>query len=182
MSTILKALRRLEEDERRKSETQKWVSDAPVSHPPHRRFPRSLSWLLGALAVLIGAGIGVGLRGWWVEETPTPLPPVAESRTVLPPVEEEVVVRQVERVVALERVQAGPDDGNSIPHVVSRASDQAPVTRSPIAAASRENSAVVAQEVAPPAKSQSWAAAWRAIGNDRGAMTRVRLRPLRCGT
>ena len=153
MSTILKALRRLEEDERRKSETQNWVSDAPVSHSPRRRFPGALAWLLGVLAVLIGAGIGVGLRGWWVEETPAQWSPLAESRVVLPPIEEGPTVGQAERRVALQPVQAQPADMNSIPHVVSRAPGQAPVARSPIQAASAEDSAVVAKKASETARS-----------------------------
>ena len=52
MSTILKALRRLEEDERRKSETQEFLSDAPTSESPRRRLPVPALWFLGVLAVL----------------------------------------------------------------------------------------------------------------------------------
>ena len=153
MSTILKALRRLEEDERRKSETQNWVSDAPVSHSPRRRFPGSLIWLLGVLAILTGTGIGVGLRGGWVEETPAPLPAVAESRGVLPPFEEGPVLRQAEPTVALQPVPVQPDDMNSIPHVVSRAPGQNSVARSPIQAVSGEGSAAVAKEASQTATS-----------------------------
>ena len=153
MSTILKALRRLEEDERRKSETQNWVSDAPVSHSPRRRFSGSVAWLLCALAVLIGAGIGVGLRGWWVEETPSPSSPLVESRAILPPVEEEPALRQAEPRVASEPLQAQTGDANTIPHVVSRAPGQAPVARSPIQAATVESSAAVAKEASETARS-----------------------------
>ena len=153
MSTILKALRRLEEDERRKSETQNWVSDAPVSDSPRRRFSGSAAWLLGVLAVLIGAGIGVGLRGWWVEETPAPLSPLVESRVVLPPVEEEPTPPQAEPRVASKPVQAQPGDANSIPHVVSRAPGQVPVARRPIQAATVEGSPSVAKEPSETARS-----------------------------
>ncbi|MEE3328543.1 MAG: hypothetical protein VX252_14490 [Myxococcota bacterium] len=151
MSTILKALRRLEADERKKSETQDLTSETPVSSSPRRLFPGPLAWIFGAMAVLIGAGIGVGLRGWWVEDAPVEARSLAETRTVLPPVEEgptSLAPRPPGRVMEPEGVDARRDDPKSIPHVVSRTPLQAGAARTPVRVASAEGSAVVAAQQA----------------------------------
>ena len=132
MSTILKALRRLEADERRKSEAQDLGAQPTESASPRRLLPGPLPWLFGALAVLIGAGIGVGLRGWWVEDTPVASRQVAESQIQLPPVEEAPASLPEERVMEVARVEeALRTNPESIPHVVSREPDKSVSTRKP---------------------------------------------------
>jgi len=147
MSTILKALRRLEADERKKSEAHEFSAGAEVSSSSRRIFLSPLGWLLSALAVLIGAGIGVGLRGWWGETGAAPTSQLADRGAVLPPVEKGPGSWPTARVNDPSRTEAMREDSNSIPHVVSRTPDFRTVARTPVSNGPEKTARVVA--VAP---------------------------------
>ena len=144
MSTILKALRRLEEDERKKSEAHEFSADAEVSSSSRRISLSPLGWLLSALAVLIGAGIGVGLRGWWTESGSASTLQLADRRVVLPPVEKGPGSWPTARVMESGRTEAIREDSSSIPHVVSRTPDFRTVNRAPVPSGSEKAASVVA--------------------------------------
>ena len=147
MSTILKALRRLEADEREKSEAQQFSADAEIGASSRRIFLSPLGWLLGGLAVLIGAGIGVGIRGWWAEDGSAPISQLADRRAVLPPVEKGPESLPAARVIEPGRTEAMREDSESIPHVVSRSAAFRAAPRTPVSNASEKGATLVA--VAP---------------------------------
>lgn len=147
MSTILKALRRLEADERKKSEAQQFSADEKVSASSRRIFLSPLGWLLGGLAVFIGAGIGVGVRGWWAEGGTAPVSQLADRRVVLPPVEKGPEPLPTALAIEPGRAKAMREDSKSIPHVVSRPSAFRAARQTPVSNASEQGATVVA--VAP---------------------------------
>ena len=144
MSTILKALRRLEADERKKSEAQQFSTDAEVSASSRRIFRSPLGWLLGGLAVLIGAGIGVGVRGWWAEDGSAPISQLADRRAVLPPVEKGPESLPTALVIEPGQTEAMREDSKSIPHVVSRPPSFRAAPRTPVSNASEKGATGVA--------------------------------------
>ena len=144
MSTILKALRRLEADERRKSEAQEFSADAEVSASPRRLFLSPLGWFLGGLAVLVGAGIGVGAQEWWADDGSVPVSQLADRRVVLPPVEKGRKALPVAEVTERERMEAMREDPQSIPHVVSRPPSFRAALPEPALPASEKETTVVA--------------------------------------
>ncbi|MAI79683.1 MAG: hypothetical protein CL917_12130 [Deltaproteobacteria bacterium] len=132
MSTILKALRRLEADEQRKTESQTLL-EGEVTSPRRRLALISPIWLLGGLAVLLGAGVGIGLRAWWAE-SPAPVSVTEAKPSSLPPMESprEPFVQQQSEPRLDSRPLANPRAVvEDAPRIVARSRTAEPVDRPP---------------------------------------------------
>jgi len=82
LSTILKALRRLEE-EKAATEEPRPLREQIASTPRAEHRPRRSGWLAAAGALVLGVATG-GALIWWLFGNPTPAPIVAAAVTAVP--------------------------------------------------------------------------------------------------
>lgn len=127
MSTILDALRRLEVDERRKSREQS-LHDSEISLRESRPLGAPRLWLLAGVAVLVGAGVGIGLHAWLAEDAP---PAAAERPSAAPPRVASAAVEPVRppAAVAVRPTPPQPSAPRIRPVASSVAPPRAPETR-----------------------------------------------------
>ncbi len=170
MSTILKALRRLEE-EKAASEEPRPLREQIASAPRGALRSRRTGWLAAALSLVLGVGAGGGVI-WWLfgNQTPAPVvasaaPAVAPPTAVAPPEPARVPglpdqafasdVELVDRPDALPRMSDSepmePDSGDPAPGSVRPVTNSAAAERARQAALAEYNAAERARRGLPPA-------------------------------